>query len=109
MGSAAVELAILRSEEKLGKPLTHARVCIVGAGTMSRLAITHLLSHDVTNVHIVNRGRERMEELAAGFPDAQLNLHLLDELWEEMMAADLIITSTGSSSSIVTKDKLAAN
>lgn len=109
ISSAAVELAIMRSEEKLSKPLKGARVCIVGAGTMTRLAITHLLSQDVTDIHIVNRGRERMEELASGFPDAELQLHLLDQLWDEMMQADLIITSTSSTSCIVTKDNLAAN
>jgi glutamyl-tRNA reductase len=109
ISSAAVELAILRSEEKLGKPLKGSRACIVGAGTMSRLAITHLLSQDVTDIHIVNRGRERMEEMANGFPDAELNLYLLDELWDQMMQADLIITSTSSTGCIVTKDNLAAN
>lgn len=51
-----------------------------------------------------------MQQLADGFPDANLQLHLQSEsLWEEMMAADVIITSTGSTGCLVTQENLAEN
>jgi len=50
ISSAAVELAVMKVPEDLGMPLAEARVCVIGAGKMSKLLLTHLESHGVTKV-----------------------------------------------------------
>jgi len=106
ISSAAVELAVMRCPEDLGKPLKEARVTVIGAGTMSRLALTHLASHGVTKVKLLNRGRERAEALAAEYPDVDIEVGLMDTLWESLEESDLAITSTSATECIITEAEL---
>merc|ERR1719217_1793768 len=82
ISSAAVELAVLKCPEDVGVPLKEARVTIIGAGKMSKLLITHLASHGVTKLRLLNRGRERAEALAANYPDVDIDISLMDSLWD---------------------------
>ena len=74
ISSAAVELAQMKAQN-----LASCRVGILGAGKMSRLLVQHLLSKGATNISIVNRSRERAQELAKQFPDANLHLRTMPE------------------------------
>lgn len=103
ISSAAVELADMKSLPDLSLPLRDCRVCIFGAGKMSRLLVQHLLSRGVDDITIVNRSMGRAEELTKMFPDANFNIKLMDSLLESVAACDLIFTSTGSTEPILTK------
>lgn len=102
ISSAAVELAVLKTLEDLSRPLKEVSVTIVGAGKMSRLLLTHLASHGVTKVVLLNRSRPRAEELAAEYPDLEVRVGLMDELWDTMQSTDLAFTSTSSTGCILT-------
>jgi len=106
ISSAAVELAVLKCPEDLGKPLSEARVTIIGAGKMSKLLVTHLASHGVTKMHLLNRGRARAEDLAAEYPDLDITVGLMDELWPVLEQSDLAFTSTSSTGCLITEPEL---
>eukprot|EP00325_Prymnesiales_sp_UTEX-LB-985_P026177 CAMPEP_0174730728 /NCGR_PEP_ID=MMETSP1094-20130205/56171_1 /TAXON_ID=156173 /ORGANISM="Chrysochromulina brevifilum, Strain UTEX LB 985" /LENGTH=539 /DNA_ID=CAMNT_0015933019 /DNA_START=13 /DNA_END=1633 /DNA_ORIENTATION=+ len=108
ISSAAVELAILKAIVDLGKPLPELRVTVVGAGKMSRLLFTHLASHGVTKITLLNRSRPRAEELAGEYPDLDVDIKLMDEFWPSLELTDLAFTSTSATGCIVTKDELEA-
>jgi len=107
ISSAAVELAIQKAPIDMGgRKLSELRVTIVGAGKMSRLLMTHLASHGVTKITLLNRSRPRAEELAAEYPDLDVEVLLMDSFWEVLERSDLAFTSTSSTGCIVTEDGL---
>jgi len=106
ISSAAVELAVLKCPEDLSQSLKDVRVAIIGAGKMSRLLLTHLASHGVTKVTLLNRSRPRAEELAAEYPDLDIHVGLMDELWQTVETSELVFTSTSATGCIVTEPLL---
>jgi len=106
ISSAAVELAMIKAVEDLHRPLPQLRVAVIGAGKMSRLLLTHLASHGVSKVTLLNRSRPRAEELAAEYPDVDVEVKLMDEFWSSMAETDLAFTSTSSTGCIITKEEL---
>jgi len=108
ISSAAVELAILKALTDCGKPLSELRVTVVGAGKMSKLLMTHLASHGVTKMTLLNRSRPRAEELAAEYPDVDVDVKLMDEFWATLELTDLAFTSTSATGCIVTQAELEA-
>jgi glutamyl-tRNA reductase len=108
ISSAAVELAMIKAISDLKTPLDQLRVTIVGAGKMSKLLLTHLASHGVTKVTLLNRSRPSAEELAAGYPDVDIDIRLMDEFWSSLEESDIAFTSTSATNCIVTKDELMA-
>lgn len=81
-------------------------MCVIGAGKMSKLLLTHLESHGVSKVKLLNRGRARAEELASLYPEMDISVGLMDEQWESLREADLAFTSTSATGCIVTKPQL---
>ena len=106
ISSAAVELAMLKSRVDLNKPLPQLNIAIIGAGKMSKLLLTHLASHGVTKVMLLNRSQKSADELAAQYPDLDIEVRLMDRFWETMESQDLAFTSTSATGCIVTKDLL---
>ncbi|KAF6004525.1 GTP-binding protein gtr1 [Cyanidiococcus yangmingshanensis] len=121
ISSAAVELMTVRYTDDilgcsgetpqiesncLATYLAKSRVCIVGAGTMSRLLVTHLLARGVTDITIVNRSLERAHELLKQFPDVDINVRPLTELIDAIVGADVVFTSTSSREPVLTADML---
>lgn len=104
ISSAAVELAEWKAASDLNADIHGTRVCILGAGKMSRLLVQHLLSKGVEDIVIVNRSMQRAEDLVKMFPDAGLKLRLMDGMEEEVAASDVIFTSTGAAEPILTKE-----
>lgn len=103
ISSAAVELAQMKLQD-----LSPCRVCIIGAGKMSRLLVKHLLSKGAVQISILNRSLKRAEDLAKQFfQEAQLQLYPLSEMMEIINKSDLIFTSTGSQEPILTRENLA--
>lgn len=111
ISSAAVELATLKSPIDLDVPLSEARVTIIGAGKMSRLAMTHLASHSVTKMTLMNRSRPRAEELAAEYPDVEVEVLTMEEngpetMWDVLARSDIAFTSTSATGCIVTEPEM---
>ena len=106
ISSAAVELAMLKSRCDLNMPLPQLNIAVVGAGKMSKLLLTHLASHGVTKVMLLNRSRKSAEDLAALYPDLDVEIRLMDEFWPTLEGMDLAFTSTSATGCIVTKDEL---
>lgn len=93
---AAVELA-----KKVFGELEGRTVMVVGAGEMSELTAKHLLSNGVNSILVTNRTYERAVELAQRFNGRPVKF---DDLVEEMMNADIVISSTGAPHYVIKKD-----
>jgi len=107
ISSAAVELAELRADENMEKPLLESKVAIIGAGKMARLLVQHLTSRGVEGICIVNRSQERAMELAQMFPDANLEIKTLDEMLPTIGKSDIVFTSTAATEPILFADNIA--
>ena len=103
ISSAAVELAQIKMQN-----LASCRVAIVGAGKMSRLLVKHLLAKGAVQIAILNRSRQRAEELASKFPGSQLQLHSISEMMLVMANSDLVFTSTAATEPLLDRAKLEA-
>ncbi|WP_392480108.1 glutamyl-tRNA reductase [Nostoc sp. C110] len=101
ISSAAVELAQIKVAN-----LAACRVVILGAGKMSRLLVQHLLSKGAVQISIVNRSRERAEELAKQFPGQPIQIHPLSEMMAVIADSDLVFTSTSATEPILDRAKL---
>lgn len=103
ISSAAVELAQMKVES-----LAAQKVCIIGAGKMSRLLVQHLLAKGCQQISIVNRSMQRSQELAQKFPETALQLHPLAEMMMIISQSDIVFTSTGATQPLLNREKLAA-
>lgn len=93
---AAVELA-----KKVFESLTGRTVMLIGAGEMIELTATHLLSNGVSNVIVTNRTYERAESLAQKYNGVAVRFN---DFVDQMVYADIVISSTGAPHYVVTKD-----
>jgi len=103
ISSAAVELAQLK-----GQNLAACRVTIVGAGKMSRLLVQHLVAKGAVQISIVNRSRQRAEELVNQFRETSLAIYSMSEMMTVMAKSDLVFTSTAATEPLLDRLKLEA-
>lgn len=94
MGSAGVEVA-----RKVLGPLEGLSALVVGAGEIGGLAARSLLGAGCTDLHVVNRSRERGEALAA---EVGATYHPWDELGALLVRCDLIFTTTAAQVPVIT-------
>jgi glutamyl-tRNA reductase len=92
---AAVELA-----RKIFQDLSAKTVLILGAGEMSELTARHLISQGVHHLLVANRTLERAMVLASRLQGQGI---ALDELPDYLPKADIIVSSTGASESVIHK------
>ncbi len=95
---AAVELA-----RKIFGSLSDKTGLLIGAGEMAELAVEHLKRHGVARLIVANRTLERGLELAGRFGGEAV---ALAELPEQLLKADIVISSTGAPELILTKDQV---
>lgn len=95
VSSVAVELAGRVFGDLHGK-----HVLVVGAGKMSRLAARHLRAAGVSTLTVTNRSPERAAALAA---ELDATARPWAELEELLVAADVVISSTGARQPILTR------
>jgi len=95
---AAVELAL-----QIFGTLENKKVLLVGAGQLSELSARELLNHGATSVGVINRTLERAAELAAKLGGVAIPLV---ERWKHMAEADIIISSTSSPHTILTREEV---
>ncbi len=95
---AAVELA-----KKIFGDLQNKHVAILGAGKMGELAAKNLQGSGATKITVINRTLAKAEDLAAKF---QAKAESMDNLLPVIQEADILISSTGSDSIVLTKEML---
>jgi len=109
ISSAAVELSEMLSQKDLNLPFSEARLAVVGAGKMTRLLITHLASRGLEKIAIVNRSLGRPQELQEQFPDVDIEVKLMDDLWDVVGRSDIVYTATSSVDYVIDEQKLEEN
>ncbi|GGA86026.1 glutamyl-tRNA reductase [Ornithinibacillus halotolerans] len=95
---AAVELA-----KKIFGTLDNKHVVILGAGKMGELAAKNLQGSGNTQITVVNRTLEKANILAKKF---HANAKQIDQLNEVLAETDILISSTGSDSYVMTMETL---
>eukprot|EP00956_Cyclotella_meneghiniana_P004914 scaffold6062_cov74-Cyclotella_meneghiniana.AAC.5 len=109
ISSAAVELSEAMCMQDLNLPFSEARLAVIGAGTMTRLLITHLASRGLERIAIVNRSMARPKELQEQFPDIDIEIALVDDLWDVMAKSDIVFTATSSADYVIDGSLLKEN
>jgi glutamyl-tRNA reductase len=85
--------------------LSGRNVLIVGAGSMSALAVATAARLGAVGIVVANRTRERAERLAAPAGGSAADLH---DLRPALAAADLVISCTGAAGLVITADMVTA-
>jgi len=101
ISSAAAELSEVNCIKDLNLPFPEARLAVVGAGKMTRLLITHLASKKLEKITIVNRSMQRPQELQEQFPDLDIEIKLMDDLWDVVGRSDIVFTATSSTDYVI--------
>lgn len=109
ISSAAVELSEMLSMKDLKLPFSETRLAVVGAGKMTRLLVTHLASRGLEKITIVNRSLERPRELQEQFPDVEIEIKLMDDLWDVVGRSDIVFTATSCVDYVIDEQKLDLN
>jgi glutamyl-tRNA reductase len=100
VGSVAVELA----EKIFAGDLSDKTVMILGAGKMGEACVRHLAKGGTRSVLVANRSLERARTLAAEFGGRAL---AFDERMTAMIEADIVVSSTGSPTTVLHKHEIA--
>jgi glutamyl-tRNA reductase len=93
---AAVELA-----KKIFGTLSGKKILLIGAGEMAELTGTHLITNGAKEIIVANRSLAQAELLAEKFHGEAVSL---DALETKLNEADIVISSTGAPSFIITAD-----
>jgi glutamyl-tRNA reductase len=101
VGSVAVELA----EKIFAGDLSDKTVMILGAGKMGEACVRHLTKRGARSVLVANRSSERAQLLAAEFGGRALPF---EERMNALAKADILVSSTGSPTTVLHKDEIAA-
>lgn len=101
--AVSVSYAAIELGKKIFGSFAGKQVLIIGAGKMSELTAKHLHANGATDVVVANRTRERAIALAEKF---QGKACTMEELPDALRAADIVISSTGASGYVVTKEQL---
>jgi len=93
---AAVELA-----KKIFGTLAGKKILVIGAGEMAELTCTHLIGNGAEEMTVANRSLAQAELLAEKYRGRAVALTALDEA---LCDADIVISSTGAPSYVVTAE-----
>ncbi len=107
IGASAVSISYAAVElgRKIFGDLKGKRVMLVGAGEMAELAAEHLVGQGIGEVIVANRTLERAMKLAKCYNGKAVGL---DELVEQLLNVDIIISSTGATELILYKKDVAS-
>lgn len=93
-GSASIASVAVELARSIFGQLRGSTVALIGAGEMGRQAALHLRADGAEKVLVVNRSRERGEELALAIGGQYL---AWDQLDEALIQAAVVVTTTGAS------------
>ncbi len=74
-------------------------VLVVGAGKMADETLRYLQDAGAQRIHVINRSRQRADELAAACRGTAVPW---TELWNQLVAADLVVSTTTAGEPVVT-------
>ncbi|MBV9853464.1 MAG: glutamyl-tRNA reductase [Streptosporangiaceae bacterium] len=103
--SVGIELAAARLGAAPGPPLAGRGVLVIGAGSMSALAVATAARSGAARIVVANRTRQHAERLAAAAGGAVADLAALPAA---MAGADVVISCTGAAGLVVTAPVVAA-
>jgi glutamyl-tRNA reductase len=109
ISSAAAELSEAMSKKDLNLPFSEAHLAVVGAGKMTRLLVTHLAARGLEKITIVNRSLGRPQELQEQFPDVDIEIKLMDDLWDVVARSDIVYTATSAVDYVIDEQKMEEN
>ena len=95
---AAVELA-----RKIFGNIEGKNILLIGAGEMAELAVEHLIRNRAGNLVVANRTFENGVALAKKFNGNAIRFEEIESVLKDI---DIIISSTGSPSVVITKDQV---
>jgi len=98
VGRSLVEAALTRAREVVG-PLPGAAVLVVGAGTMSGLAVATLARAGAGSITVTSRTQERARRLADGPGGDAVPI---EDLPAALTRADVVVSCTGSVAPVIT-------
>ena len=107
IGASAVSISYAAVElgRKIFGELKGKQVMLVGAGEMAELAAEHLVGQGIKKVVVANRTLARAMKLAKRFNGTAVGL---DELVEQLLNVDIIISSTGAAGIVLFKKDVAS-
>lgn len=98
MSYAAVELA-----KKIFANVKKSKVLVIGAGEMAEESLLNLTSNGIEDLVVVNRSIDKAKVLADKFKGRAT---LLANLEEELLDADIVISSTSSNTYVIDKEMM---
>lgn len=107
IGSSSVSIASVAVDlaRRIFGSLEGKKILIVGAGKMSELAARHLMQHGADSMMVANRTFDRAVRLAEQLLGEAIRF---EELHARAHEADIVITSTGASETILNVDQAQA-
>jgi glutamyl-tRNA reductase len=103
--AVSVSYAAVALGKKIFGELKAKNVLLLGAGEMAELALEHLKSQGTGNIVIANRTLARGLRLAERFGGEAVTL---EELETQLLTADVVLSSTGSETYLLTRDQVKA-
>jgi glutamyl-tRNA reductase len=104
-GTASVSYsAVALAESRLGG-LSGKRAVVLGTGDMGASMAATLADSDVADLVVANRSFEKARRVAKGLDARAVRF---SEVGDELVAADVLLTSTGAASVLLTRDDLEA-
>ncbi len=97
-----VSVSLRRTEEHVG-PLAGKRAVVVGAGAMASLAVATLARSGASDIVVANRTATKAARLAEQYAVRTVPL---ESLRDELAAADVLLSCTGSVGLVVTADEV---
>lgn len=101
--AVSISYAAVTLGRKIFGSLAGKTAVLVGAGEMAELALEHLRGDGVGRIIIANRTLERGLQLAQRFGGEAVSL---EELADQLLFADIIISSTGSPQYLLTREQV---
>lgn len=74
-------------------------VLVIGAGKMADETLRYLRDAGASRIHVVNRSEARADQLAQAWAGV---VEPWDQLWNQLAAADLVVSTTGAGQPVVT-------
>jgi glutamyl-tRNA reductase len=102
-GASLVSVGLQAAAGHLGAAngLAGYRVLVIGAGSMSALAVASVARAGADEIVVANRTRQRAEKLAEG---VGASVSDMTDLVPQIAAADLVVSCTGASAHVITAD-----
>jgi glutamyl-tRNA reductase len=103
--AVSVSYAAVALGKKIFGDLKGKNVLMLGAGEMVELALEHLQSQGAGDIVVANRTLERGVRLAERFGGQAVSLEEIDS---QLLSADVLLSSTGSASYLLTREQVRA-